>query len=62
MLSFRAGAHTGVGIPIHIPKKEGDCHTSDIGHWFAMTAFLFLSRQPLFSFSFLYDIVEMVSL
>ena len=19
----------------------GDCHTSDLGHWFAMTAFLF---------------------
>ena len=39
MLSFRASAHTGVGIPIDIPKIGGDCHTSDIGHWFAMTAF-----------------------
>ena len=40
-------AHTGVGIPRILqhfrPKIEdfylylGDCHTSDIGHWFAMT-------------------------
>ena len=21
-------------------ENQGDCHTSDIGHWFAMTAFL----------------------
>ena len=24
------------------PKNRGDCHTSDIGRWFAMTAFFFL--------------------
>ena len=43
-MSFRASAHTGVGIPrlerkCHKkqPEKLGDCHTSDIGHWFAMT-------------------------
>ena len=46
-MSFRASAHTGVGIPRILqhfrPKIEGfylylgDCHTSDIGHWFAMT-------------------------
>ena len=47
-LSFRASAHTGVGIPRSEgeppdkdPKNRGDCHTSDIGHWFAMTAFFF---------------------
>ena len=31
----------------------GDCHTSDLGHWFAMTAFLFvlsLMRQLLYLF------------
>ena len=33
VMSFRASAHTGVGIP----RIEGGCHTSDIGHWFAMT-------------------------
>ena len=34
--SFRASAHTGVGI--RFPCVEStDCHTSDIGHWFAMT-------------------------
>ena len=27
-------------------KTFGDCHTSDIGHWFAMTASS-LVRQPL---------------
>ena len=30
----------GVGIPIVIETaflEPGDCHTSDIGHWFAMT-------------------------
>ena len=40
-------AHTGVAIPRifkhfsskirKIPEIFGDCHTSDIGHWFAMT-------------------------
>ena len=42
----RASAHTGVGIPRlngnayrNASKKLGDCHTSDIGHWFAMTVF-----------------------
>ena len=46
-LSFRASAHTGVGIPRlngnsyrNAFKKLGDCHTSDIGHWFAMTVLL----------------------
>ena len=38
------------------PKSWGDCHTSDIGHWFAMTVLIFfcanlrndfLVRQPL---------------
>ena len=23
--------------PLSIPETPGDCHTSDIGHWFAMT-------------------------
>ena len=43
-MSFRASAHTGVGIPQieggfieSYPHYLGDCHTSDIGHWFAMT-------------------------
>ena len=25
------------GNPLKIPEPPGDCHTSDIGHWFAMT-------------------------
>ena len=43
-MSFRASPQTGVGIPRlegkcikKQSKYEGDCHTSDIGHWFAMT-------------------------
>ena len=35
--------------------NPGDCHTSDIGHWFAMTAFLYIlcfMRQRLFSVFF----------
>ena len=44
-LSLRASAHTGVAI--RIPNgglnlsifQRTDCHTSDIGHWFAMTFF-----------------------
>ena len=45
-VSFRASAHTGVGIRSLFavqstapPSAAGDadCHTSDIGHWFAMT-------------------------
>ena len=42
-LSFRASAHTGVGISWIIREflvYPGDCHTSDVGHWFAMTAFI----------------------
>ena len=45
--SFRASAHTGVGIRFPAPPweargtcgatRDADCHTSDIGHWFAMT-------------------------
>ena len=45
-LSFRASAHTGVGISWIIRAflvYPGDCHTSDVGHWFAMTAFFILS-------------------
>ena len=50
-LSLRASAHTGVAIrPPDLPNfvalpsnqpipQETDCHTSDIGHWFAMTLF-----------------------
>ena len=42
-MSLRASAHAGVAI--RSPKKAGyltrygdaDCHTSDIGHWLAMT-------------------------
>ena len=40
MLSFRASAHTGVGISFMM----GDCHTSDIGHWFAMTQFCEIAK------------------
>ena len=29
------------------PGTLGDCHTSDIGHWFAMTAFCFLLTEQL---------------
>ena len=39
-MSLRASAHTGVAIPWmfrYVFKTFGDCHTSDIGHWFAMT-------------------------
>ena len=39
-LSFRTSPQTGVGIPFVIETaflEPGDCHTSDIGHWFAMT-------------------------
>ena len=25
------------GNPLGISGTEGDCHTSDVGHWFAMT-------------------------
>jgi len=48
-VSFRASAHAGVGIPRFLNffnqkstffSYYGDCHTSDIGHWFAMTVFL----------------------
>ena len=49
-LSLRASAHTGVAIPPDfrtitsenrgLYSYPGDCHTSDTGHWFAMTAFL----------------------
>ena len=46
-MSLRASAHTGVAIriPLHtlmtkLPKRRTDCHTSDIGHWFAMTTFV----------------------
>ena len=28
------------GSSEHFLMNSGDCHTSDIGHWFAMTAFL----------------------
>ena len=35
-LSLRASANTGVAIPYGY-RHFGDCHTSDIGHWFAMT-------------------------
>ena len=42
VVSFRASDHTGVGIP----SIEGDCHTSDIGHWFAMTFFIILLFPP----------------
>ena len=39
-MSFRTSPQTGVGIPFVIEAtflEPGDCHTSDIGHWFAMT-------------------------
>ena len=49
-MSFRTSPQTGVGIPqmnektiglrITMFENPGDCHTSDIGHWFAMTFFL----------------------
>ena len=48
-MSLRASAHTGVAIPPIFeqlrPKMggysyPGDCHTSDIGHWFAMTWYI----------------------
>ncbi len=42
---FAAGRTTGVAIRISLRsrvtkllKRRTDCHTSDIGHWFAMTA------------------------
>ena len=45
MLSFRASAHTGVGIPRlegkrvdKHPEGRGDCHTRK-ADWFAMTPF-----------------------
>ncbi len=30
------------------PITTGDCHTSDIGHWFAMTSFLTRRVAPCF--------------
>ena len=48
-LSLRTSPRTGVAIPPIFEQLRlkirgiysylGDCHTSDIGHWFAMTAF-----------------------
>ena len=36
--SLRDSAHTVVAIRIsRRPRRKTDCHTSDIGHWFAMT-------------------------
>ena len=47
-LSLRTSPQTGVAIPPIFEQLRpkiggiyfypGDCHTSDIGHWFAMTA------------------------
>jgi hypothetical protein len=33
-------------IPSGFPEAVGDCHTSDIGHWFAMTGIFFYEVQP----------------
>ena len=43
-LSFRAGSNRRGNLPDFqsFLVYLGDCHTSDIGHWFAMTAFLFI--------------------
>lgn len=47
---MRTSPRTGVAIPLIFEQLRlkirgiysylGDCHTSDLGHWFAMTAFL----------------------
>ena len=40
-------------IPLCKSKGDADCHTSDIGHWFAMTWFFQGVRWGLFSLSLL---------
>ena len=57
-VSFRASAHTGVGIRFPVKMSVNirlsgntDCHTSDIGHWFAMTETDFVDSRISFPLS-----------
>ena len=76
LFSMRTSAHAGVAIRISLhsrmmklSRRRTDCHTSDIGHWFAMTHFsqcaytdvkldaVFRCRSPL-DLSFLFQIQD----